>query len=256
MVVAQHRPTRLLISQQAIAHNLAVVRQVSGCRTIFMAVKDNAYGFGLLPVSRAVLASGAQGLAVAVLDEALVLRAAGIKAPILIMSLLDAQYAQACADQQVIVTVASLTWLQKAQHNLTGTAPLLVSLGLDTGMGRIGYRDRAEIEESIRFLQQHSTQFTYQGLMTHFADSDTVETDYFHRQVRPHRWPAPAAHGPRGQLRRGDVSRRGSSHRYHSDRDRGLRDGTLRGHDAARQLFEPDRTVGIRIDHGQARTRR
>ncbi|MEE6715101.1 alanine racemase [Schleiferilactobacillus harbinensis] len=188
MVVAQHRPTRLLISQQAIAHNLAVVRQVSGCRTIFMAVKDNAYGFGLLPVSRAVLAGGAQGLAVAVLDEALVLRTAGIKAPILIMSLLDAQYAQACADQQVIVTVASLAWLQKAQHNLTGTAPLLVSLGLDTGMGRIGYRDRAEIEESIRFLQQHPTQFTYQGLMTHFADSDTVETDYFHRQVR--RWHA------------------------------------------------------------------
>lgn len=186
MVVAAHRPTRLLISRKAIAHNLTVVRQTSGCRFIFMAVKDNGYGFGLLPVSQAVLAGGANGLAVAVLDEALTLRSAGITAPILIMSWLDAAYAGVCADQQVMVTVSSLAWLKEALPYLDGHPPLLVSLAVDTGMGRIGCRERAEAEACVAFLQAHPTGFVYQGLMTHFADSDTVETDYFERQVT--RW--------------------------------------------------------------------
>ncbi|WP_040535286.1 alanine racemase [Schleiferilactobacillus shenzhenensis] len=187
MVVARHRPTRLLISQKAITHNIAVVQKAAQARFIFAAVKDNAYGFGLLPVSQAALHGGAQGLAVAVVDDGLALREAGITAPILIMSLISATDARLCAEQHFIVTVASLSWLQEAAAYLADTpAPLLVSLAVDTGMARIGTRDRAELAASIQYLQERPAQFTYQGLMTHFADSDIVATDYFHRQVA--RW--------------------------------------------------------------------
>ena len=171
--IAIHRPTRLLISQAAIAHNLDETRKASHCRFMFLAVKANAYGFGLVEVSRAALNGGADGLAVAVLDEAIELRQAGITAPILIMSLVQPEYAQLCVDNDCIVTVASLDWLQRALPHLTGETSLRISVAVDTGMGRIGYRNRSEIDASLAFMQLHARAFTYYGLMTHFSQSDS-----------------------------------------------------------------------------------
>lgn len=186
MVVATHRPTRLLISQAAIAHNLAATREASQCKFMFLAVKANAYGFGLIEVGKAALATGADGLAVAVIDEALALRNAGVTAPILIMSLVQPEYAQLCADNHFITTVASLDWLKAAQAQLDTRTPLLVSVAVDTGMGRIGYRDRAEIDASLALMAAHPQQFTYYGLMTHFSQADSHQVDYFHGQLA--RW--------------------------------------------------------------------
>ena len=72
----------IVVDLDAIAANTAVLRERVG-RPLMAVVKADGYGHGLLPASRAVLAGGADMLGVAVLDEALALRAAGVRAPVL-----------------------------------------------------------------------------------------------------------------------------------------------------------------------------
>ena len=72
----------IVVDLDAIAANTAVLRERVG-RPLMAVVKADGYGHGLVPSARAVLAGGADFLGVAVLDEALALRAAGITAPVL-----------------------------------------------------------------------------------------------------------------------------------------------------------------------------
>jgi alanine racemase len=72
----------IVVDLDAIAANTAVLRERAG-RPLMAVVKADGYGHGLLPAARAVLAGGADALGVAVLEEALALRAAGVTAPIL-----------------------------------------------------------------------------------------------------------------------------------------------------------------------------
>ncbi len=72
----------VVVDLDAIAANTAVLRERVG-RPLMAVVKADGYGHGLVPVARAVLAGGADHLGVAVLEEALALRAAGITAPLL-----------------------------------------------------------------------------------------------------------------------------------------------------------------------------
>ena len=62
MVVAVTRPTRLNISQAAVTHNVQQVRESAQASFVFLAVKANAYGFGLVPMSQAALAGGVDSL--------------------------------------------------------------------------------------------------------------------------------------------------------------------------------------------------
>ena len=71
---------------RVIEANFRIVRERCGGGVKQIAVvKADAYGHGLLPVSRRLLAAGAAGLAVATVDEAVVLREAGVDAPILVL---------------------------------------------------------------------------------------------------------------------------------------------------------------------------
>jgi alanine racemase len=183
MVEAITRPTRLLISQAAVTKNVAAVREMSKAKTVFQAVKANAYGFGLIPFSTAAVRGGVDGLAVAVLDEALALREAGITVPILVLGIVLPQYAGLMADNDIIATVSSVDWLENAQGYLTESAPLLVSIAVDTGMGRIGFREREELQAAIDFIHRNASDYVYEGLMTHFSEGDSLKVDYFHKQL-------------------------------------------------------------------------
>lgn len=187
MVVAVTRPTRLNISQAAVTHNIQEVRQASQASFMFLAVKANAYGFGLIPMSQAAVAGGIDGLAVALLDEGLALRQAGLTQPTLILGITLPQYARLIAENNLIATVGSLAWLEAAlQYLPVNGQRLQVNLAVDTGMGRIGFRERTELEAAVSFMYEHREAFTYASIMTHFAEADAPEVDYFHQQLN--RW--------------------------------------------------------------------
>ncbi|MBI4699340.1 MAG: alanine racemase, partial [Nitrospirae bacterium] len=79
-----HLNTFSEIDLDALSHNLGIVKKKTKNKKVLAVVKANAYGHGAVRVSRHLLKSGASMLGVALIKEALKLREAGIKAPILV----------------------------------------------------------------------------------------------------------------------------------------------------------------------------
>lgn len=181
MVEAIHRPTRLEFSKSALAFNTDYVKRVSGAKTLWLAVKSNAYGHGLLLVSKIAKDCGIDGLAVAVIDEGIAIRQAGINDFILILGPTPVEDAALAAEYGFLTTVASLDWLKQADKIL-GDNKLSVNLAVDTGMNRIGARSKNVLKAEIDFLKQHPHHFSYDGIYTHFASSDNPDDTYFRKQ--------------------------------------------------------------------------
>ncbi len=130
-------------------------------------VKANAYGHGTVPVAEAALAGGAERFAVATAGEAAELRAAGIDAPLLVMGALTAQELHKAIEENADV----FAWSEEVAE----AAPR-IHVKLDTGMGRLGTRDR---ELALRLAARPNTV----GLMTHFATADDRESGLFTEQL-------------------------------------------------------------------------
>ena len=80
----RYRPTWVDVDLDAVRHNVGVLTPPSA--EVMAVVKADAYGHGAVPVARAALAAGATWCGVALVEEGLELRAAGIEAPILVLS--------------------------------------------------------------------------------------------------------------------------------------------------------------------------
>jgi alanine racemase len=128
-------------------------------------VKSDAYGHG--PVAAAALAGGATWLAVAAAEEAAALRRQGIEAPILVMGALTADELRVAVDANADV----VAWTEE----IADAAPR-VHVKLDTGMGRLGTKDR---ELALRLALRPNVV----GLMTHFATADDLGDDLFGAQL-------------------------------------------------------------------------
>lgn len=183
MVVAVHRPSRVVISKQAIKHNVAAACSIMPAGTeLFAVVKANAYGHGLVPVAQLAAAAGATGFCVAVLDEALALRAAGLQQPILVLGLISPEDAELAAKNAIAVPVATTEWLQAAAPLLSGKHQLHVHFATDTGMGRIGFTKRADLQAAEQYLATQLDKFLLAGIFTHFATADEVDQKQFTEQ--------------------------------------------------------------------------
>ncbi|MED0701178.1 MULTISPECIES: alanine racemase [Aeribacillus] len=147
---------------------------------IIAVVKANAYGHGDVEVAQAALSAGAAKLAVAFLDEALKLRQAGIKAPILVLGAVRPEDVTVAGENGISVTAYSAEWLESAGKYL-GKTSVNIHLKLDTGMGRIGIRDKKELEQAISLIKGQQL-FRLEGIFTHFATADEHDTAYFEQQ--------------------------------------------------------------------------
>jgi alanine racemase len=183
MVVALHRPTKVIISRSAIEQNVAAAcAKLDAGSELFAVVKANAYGHGLVQVAKLALKDGASGFCVAVLDEALALREAGFTEPVIVLGLTNPADAQLAADKHIALPVADIDWLQAAATYLTGNTPLRVHIATDTGMGRIGFTDTEALKQAGLFMFGRPKQFTIDGIFTHFATADEKDDTQFKRQ--------------------------------------------------------------------------
>lgn len=178
-----YRDTWAEINLSAIKDNIqAVSRLYQGREVHVMAVvKANGYGHGAIEVAKVALDAGATHLAVALLDEAIELRQAGIVAPILVFGRIRPEDAVVAAKWQVILTVYQLEWLKVATESLPQDARIKVHLKIDTGMGRVGMRREEEVQSVLDFIQE-STMFELNGIYTHFATADELNTSYVEKQ--------------------------------------------------------------------------
>jgi len=148
---------------------------------IFAVVKANGYGHGDVQVAKTALEAGAHGLCVAFLDEALVLRRSGIDVPILVLGASRPEDASIAAMNNISLTVFQKDWLEKAILTLNNHM-LSVHVKCDTGMGRIGIRDKQELKEMVDFIEENG-HFVFEGIFTHFATADELNTDYYEMQL-------------------------------------------------------------------------
>ncbi|MFB6499655.1 alanine racemase [Bacillus haynesii] len=179
-----YRKTWAEIDLTALKENVRNMKRHIGEHVHLMAVvKANAYGHGDAQVAKAALAEGASILAVALLDEALSLRAQGIEEPILVLGAVPPEYASIAAEKHIIVTGYSVGWLKDVLGFLDETeAPLEYHLKIDTGMGRLGCKSEEEIKEMME-MTEASDKLNCTGVFTHFATADEKDTDYFDMQL-------------------------------------------------------------------------
>ncbi|WP_060788828.1 alanine racemase [Geobacillus zalihae] len=177
-----HRDTWVEIDLDAIYDNVANLRRFLPEGTQIMAVvKANAYGHGDAQVAATALEAGASRLAVAFLDEALALRKKGIDAPILVLGASRPEDVALAAEHRIALTVFRSDWLEKASSLYNGSTPIHFHLKMDTGMGRLGVKDEEETKRIAALIDRHPP-FVLEGVYTHFATADEVNTDYFSYQ--------------------------------------------------------------------------
>ncbi|MEI4803610.1 alanine racemase [Bacillus sp. NPDC077411] len=177
-----YRDTWIEVNLDAIYENLTRIKSIipKGVE-IFAVVKANAYGHGSVQVASAALAAGATRLAVAFLDEALVLRRAGIKSPILVLGPSRPEDVNVAAENDVTLTVFQKEWIEIAKKVWCSSDSLHFHLNFDSGMGRIGIREKDELKEFLKSLQG-APFLKFEGVYTHFATADEVVTTYFDKQ--------------------------------------------------------------------------
>ena len=162
----------------AIERNVALLSARAPSAQLCAVVKANGYGHGAVAVAQAAIDGGATWLAVATSTEATSLRDAGVEVPILLMGALTAPELEAALRAQADVVV----WSEEFLARVAALGGGRVHIKLDTGMGRLGTRDRAL---ATRLTEQASSdaQIELVGLMTHFATADELGDDFFAQQL-------------------------------------------------------------------------
>jgi alanine racemase len=169
-VTSRFRPTRVEVDLDAIRHNVAVLTPAGA--ELMAVVKANAYGHGDVAVARAALDAGATWLGVALVEEGHGLRAAGIEAPILVLSEFPAGSESAALGARLTPTVYSDAGLARLASAAAGR-PLSVHVKVDTGMHRVGVWPP---EDAVAFLERvGALGIEVEGVWTHLAKSEDDE---------------------------------------------------------------------------------
>lgn len=165
--MTRYRPTWIEVDLEAIRHNARILRPPGA--ELMAIVKANAYGHGDVPVARAALEGGATWLGVALLEEALRLREAGVDAPILVLSELPPGSEAIAIAHRVTPTLYTDAGLHRLSAAARGSA-IGVHVKVDTGMHRVGVWPP---EDSVAYLGRVADAgLDLEGLWTHFAASE------------------------------------------------------------------------------------
>ena len=166
-----------------IQHNIAIMVERTAPTDVWAVVKANGYGHGAVPVAQAALAAGAKGLCVAIADEGVMLRRAGITAPILVLSEQPAEVAPFLVGYELTPTVATTMGAAAIAAAAQQTdREVGVHIKVDTGMHRVGAMP-SEVLSLARYVGSHPL-LSVQGVYTHFAVADEPMHEANARQLR------------------------------------------------------------------------
>jgi alanine racemase len=189
------RPIWAEVSLGALAHNLRAIRRyvnapgapaVSAAtakkrprRKVLAVVKGDAYGHGAGPVARSLERAGADWFGVTSAAEGAEVRAAGVRAPILVMTGFWTGEEKSLLEHKLTPAVTgleTLRWLERAAaRRRRGRGPIGFHLKVDSGMNRLGVSPE-EIPVFARALAD-SPHVRLEGVFTHFASSDVLTSD-------------------------------------------------------------------------------
>src|SRR5216683_1056643 len=166
------RPTWAEIDLDALAGNLRVIREQIGPEVkIMAAVKADAYGHGAAPCARRLETEGVDWFGVALPEEGIELRSAGITRPILCLGGFWEGQQNNCLQQNLTPVVYRLDMIESLDRAAGESGVVAdVHVKIDTGMGRLGVRSE-DIREFCEALSRFQN-VRVDGVMTHLASAD------------------------------------------------------------------------------------
>ena len=173
--------TWIEINLAAIQRNIARMNELTG-KPVMAVVKANAYGHGLVDVSRAAVEAGVIRLCVARFEEAMQLREKGIEIPILVMGYVTPARVTEAIANNVALMANSLDLAQQFNDTAATSARSLdIHVKIDSGMHRLGlFAD--EIEPFCREVKK-LRHLNIEGLFTHFPNADDLADDSTNRHI-------------------------------------------------------------------------
>jgi alanine racemase len=177
------RPTWAQISMSSLVHNYRVIRKhLSEDVQLMAVVKANAYGHGAVECARALESAGADWFGVALVEEGIALREAGIRRPIFCLGGFWRGQAGAIIEYNLTPAVYRADAIEELNAQATEAGRTVdVHLKVDTGMGRLG----VAVEDVAAFARLISANgnLKLDGVLTHFADADSSEPEYTNQQI-------------------------------------------------------------------------
>jgi alanine racemase len=170
------------IDRGALRHNVATLAAHLAPQQLWAVVKADAYGHGAVECARIALQSGAHGLCVALVQEGIELRQAGINAPILIMSEQPEEQFRDIISYGLIATLYNESTIVRFARTASELEIMAsVHVKVDSGMHRVG----AQPDNAVRVasLVAESQWLTLDGMFTHLATADVADTQFAQQQV-------------------------------------------------------------------------
>lgn len=182
----KYRPTHAEIDLDMLDANYNALRnRLPQDMKLLACVKANAYGHGAVPVARELERIGADYLSVAFLDEALELRNAGIKLPILVLGYTPPHGVRTAWEHNITLNVFSDEVLEAIRSLDPSMFPhkLKIHIKIDSGMGRVGLLPGDGVVAFVRKAME-IPQVEVEGMFTHYATADEEDKNYTLEQYR------------------------------------------------------------------------
>jgi alanine racemase len=179
------RPAWAEIDLDAIRHNASLLAHLAGPSKLCAVVKAGGYGHGAVPVARAALDGGAEWLAVALVEEGIELRDAGIAAPVLLLSEPVPEAMAEVVSARLTPTVYTSEGLDAlaaaARARNDSAEPFSIHVKADTGMHRVGAQPKEAVDLAVRAVSTPGLRL--EGFWTHLAVSDELDNAYTELQL-------------------------------------------------------------------------
>ncbi|WLR49187.1 alanine racemase [Halobacillus litoralis] len=180
--MTSYRPTWAEVSLNALTDNVKAFKEhIDNNCELMAVVKADAYGHGLLECAEVMIEAGANRLGVAIIEEAMELRKAGIKLPILVFGYTPRAAVQDAMNHDITLTVFTEDVLKEIVHETEQRQrSMIIHIKVDSGMHRIGLKRSVDI---IQLLEQHASPLVQvEGIFTHFSDADNEDPAYTEQQ--------------------------------------------------------------------------
>ncbi len=161
--------TRMEINLDDVVHNYRqVIKQVAPAEVVPV-VKSEAYGHGAVPLSRVLQTAGCQHFAVAMVDEGIELRLAGISGEIMVLGVTLPEQFSAMVEHRLTPSLPDRERIQAwASLARSSGRRLAYHLKVDVGLGRLGFMPE-QAEEALQIAKEFSDVLTLRGIHSHLS---------------------------------------------------------------------------------------
>lgn len=170
-----YRKTYALIDCDVLKRNIEEIKSKYNYKYYIGVVKANAYGHGDYIVN-SLIAGGVNYLAASSLEECLSIRKRNKTIPILCLEPIALEHLHLCEKNNITITVCDINYFGEMDKSLK----LKIHVKVDSGMNRLGFKDKKEFKEVCDVIEESST-LELEGVYTHFATSG-IWDEYFDEQ--------------------------------------------------------------------------